>query len=55
MVLELTDREKRTLKEVLASYEKDLKGEIFKTDDRELKTVLHEEDEVLRELLKKVA
>ncbi len=55
MVLELNDKEKRTLKEVLASYEQDLKGEIGKTDDRELKTVLHEEDEVLKGLLKKVA
>lgn len=55
MVLELNDREKRALKEVLVSYEQDLKGEIGKTDDRELKTVLHEEDEVLKGLLKKVA
>jgi len=55
MVLELNDKEKTTLKVVLESYEKDLKGEIGKTDDRELKTVLHEEDEVLKGLLKKVA
>jgi hypothetical protein len=55
MVLELNDREKRALKEVLESYEKDLKGEIGKTDDRELKAVLHEEDGVLKGLLKKVA
>jgi hypothetical protein len=55
MVLELNDKEKTTLKVVLESYEKDLKGEIGKTDDRELKAVLHEEDDVLRGLLKKVA
>jgi hypothetical protein len=55
MVLELNDKEKTTLKVVLESYEKDLKGEIGKTDDRTLKAVLHEEDEVLRGLLKKVA
>jgi len=55
MVLEINDKERMTLKQVLESYEKDLKGEIGKTDDRELKTVLHDEDYVLRELLKKVA
>ncbi len=55
MVLELTHKEKTTLKAVLESYEKDLKGEIGKTDDRELKAILHKEDDVLRGLLKKVA
>jgi len=55
MVLELNDKEKTTLKQVLESYEKDLKGEIVKTDDRELRAILHDEDNVLRELLKKVA
>ena len=55
MVLELNDKEKTTLKVVLESYEKDLKGEIGKTDDRDLKAILHEEDDVLKGLLKKVA
>ena len=55
MVLDLTEKELETLKLVLESYDKDLKGEIGKTDDRELRTILHEEDEVLKGLLKKVA
>ena len=55
MVLELNDREKETLKVVLESYEKDLKGEIRKTDDRELRGLLHTEDDMLRGLLRKVA
>ncbi len=55
MVLELNDKEKETLKLVLESYEKDLRGEIGKTDDRDLKAVLPVEDDVLRGLLKKVA
>ncbi|MDA8082246.1 MAG: hypothetical protein M0024_01145 [Nitrospiraceae bacterium] len=55
MVLELNDREKETLRSVLATYEKDLKGEIRKTDDRELRGVLHTEDDILRGILRKVA
>jgi hypothetical protein len=55
MVLELNDKEKEALKLVLESYEKDLKGEIGKTDDRELKAILRGEDDVLTGLLKKVA
>ncbi len=54
-VLELSEREEETLKQALESYERDLKGEIGKTDDRELRAVLHGEDDVLRGLLKKVA
>ncbi len=55
MILSINDNEKEILKTALESYEKDLKGEIGKTDDRDLRTILHGEDEVLRELLKKVA
>ncbi|HYA32005.1 MAG TPA: hypothetical protein VED67_04535 [Thermodesulfovibrionales bacterium] len=55
MVLQLNEKEKETLKQVLRTYEKDLKGEILKTDDRGLKAVLHEEEDVLRGLLKRVA
>ena len=55
MVLELNDKEKETLKLVIRSYENELKDEIGKTDDRELKAVLHEEEDVLMGLLKKVA
>jgi hypothetical protein len=55
MVLDLDEKEQETLKHVLESYEKELKGEIGKTDDRELRAVLHGEDEVLTRLLKKVA
>ncbi len=55
MVLELNDKERTTLKQVLESYEKDLKGEIGKTDDKELKAILHDEDYMVVELLKNVA
>jgi hypothetical protein len=55
MVLELNDKETEELKLVLESYEKELRGEILKTDDRELRSVLHGEENVVMELLKKVA
>jgi len=55
MVLQLNEKEKETLKKVLQTYERDLRGEILKTDDSGLKAVLHEEDAVLRGLLKQVA
>ena len=55
MVLELTDKEKRELKTVLTSYEKELRGEILKTDDRKLRSVLHGEEGVVMGLLNKVA
>lgn len=55
MVLQLNEKEKETLKQVLQTYERDLRGEILKTDDRSLKAVLHEEDDLLRRLLRRVA
>lgn len=55
MVLELDELEKVTLRQALESYEKELKDEIVKTDDRELKAVLHKEDDILAGLMKKIS
>ncbi|MGC2425287.1 MAG: hypothetical protein WA666_13155 [Nitrospirota bacterium] len=55
MILELDEKEKEVLKEVLQSYETELRGEIVKTDVKEFRDTLHGEEEVVKELLKKVA
>jgi hypothetical protein len=55
MVLELDEKEKKVLKQVLESFESELRGEIVKTDVKEFKENLHEEEEVVKDLLKKVA
>jgi hypothetical protein len=55
MVLELDEKEKKVLKQVLESFETELRGEIVKTDIKEFRETLHEEEEVVKDLLKKVA
>lgn len=55
MILELNEKEKKVLTLVLESFESELRDEIGKTDIREFKADLLGEEEVIKELLKKVA
>lgn len=55
MKLELDDKEKKVLTLVLKSFEAELRGEIGKTASRDFKADLKGEEEVVKELLKKVA
>ena len=47
MLLELSDKDAQLLREVLASYLKELRGEILDTDNHEYKRVLKFEREQL--------
>ena len=55
MILELDTKEKEVLKQVLESFETELRGEIVKTDVKQFRDTLHVEEEVVKDLLKKVA
>ena len=55
MVFELTDIEKNMLKRALESFEGELRNEIVRTDDRELKEILHNDESVIRKILEKVS
>ena len=55
MILELNDKETEVLKLVLKSFDAELRGEISKTDDRDYKTALHGEGDVIRKLIEKVS
>ena len=55
MILELNEKEKKVLTQVLKSFDAELKDEIGKTDSRDFKADLRGEEEVVMELLKKVA
>jgi hypothetical protein len=55
MILELDAKEKEVLKQVLESFETELRGEIVKTDVKQFRDTLHVEEEVIKDLLKKVA
>ncbi|MEW6599806.1 MAG: hypothetical protein AB1499_02440 [Nitrospirota bacterium] len=55
MVFELTEIEKDVLKRALESFEGELRNEIVKTDDRELKVVLHNDEIVIKKILERVS
>jgi hypothetical protein len=55
MVFELTETEKNILKRALESFEGELKNEIGRTDDRELKAILHNDETVIKKILEKVS
>lgn len=55
MVLELDEKEKVTLKHALEVVADELKTERLKTDDREVRASIHEEEETVQMILKKVA
>jgi hypothetical protein len=54
-VLKLTDNEREILKRALESFEDDLRSEIVRTDKREWKTALHNEEAVVKKILEKVS
>lgn len=55
MILELNEKEKKVLTLVLKSFESELRDEIGKTDIRDFKADLLGEENIVKELLKKVA
>ncbi len=55
MVFELTETEKNILKRALESFEGELRNEIVRTDDRELKAILHNDESVIKKILEKVS
>ena len=55
MVLELDEKEREVLRHVLESMVGELQTERAKTDDREVKTAIHDEEDSVRRILKKVA
>jgi hypothetical protein len=48
-------KKKKVLTLVLKSFESELRGEIGKTENREFKADLNGEEDVIRDLIKKVA
>jgi hypothetical protein len=55
MILELSDKEKETLKHALESYLSDLREEIVKTEAHQWKPPLHEEEDVIKKLIDKLS
>jgi len=55
MVLELDEKEKETLRYALEVLEEELKSERLKTDKRELRAAIHDEEYVVKKILEKVA
>lgn len=55
MVLELDINEKEALRRALEAIDDQLKGERLKTDDRELRECLREDQYLLERILQKVA
>ncbi|MBI5740672.1 MAG: hypothetical protein HZA16_08115 [Nitrospirae bacterium] len=55
VVLEMNEAEKEMLKRALESFEGELRNEIVRTDDRELKKLLHEDEDVIKKILDKVS
>jgi hypothetical protein len=55
MVLEINEKEKNALKHALELVEEELKTERVRTDKRDWKAALHDEEYVIKEILKKVA
>lgn len=55
MNLELTDQEKDVVRHALEVYLSDLREEIVKTEKHEVKVKLHNEEDVLKATIKKLA
>ncbi len=54
MNLELTDKERDVLRHALEVYVSDLREEITKTEKHEWKTALHEEKDVLKQVIQRL-
>lgn len=55
MVIELDVKEKKIVKHALEVLEEELRAERAKTDKRELKAAIHDEEYAVRKILRKVA
>lgn len=55
MVLELDKREKEVLKRALETFEDELRDEIVKTDNRQWRSALHDEETIVKKILEKVS
>ncbi len=55
MVLELDNKEKEALRQALKSMDEQLKDERLRTDDREMRECLREDQYLLGRILRKVA
>ena len=55
MVLELDEKEKETVKRALVTLEDELKTVRMKTDKREVRSALHDDEYMIERILKKVA
>ena len=55
MVLEIDENERETLRHALEVLEEELKVERLKTDKREFRAALHDEEDSVRRILRKVA
>ncbi|MCX7793607.1 MAG: hypothetical protein N2257_04270 [Thermodesulfovibrionales bacterium] len=55
MMLELNNKEKELLKEILESYLSDLREEIVKTEDHRWKPFLHEREDMVKALISKLS
>ena len=55
MVLELDNKEKEVLRQALKSMDDQLKDERLRTDDREMRECLREDQYLLGRILRKVA
>ena len=54
-VLELDEKERELLKRALETFEGELKDVIVRTDKRELRVALHEDEAVIKKILEKVS
>ena len=55
MVLELDEKEKETVKHALEVLEEELKTVRLKTDKRELRAAIHDDEYMIERILRKVA
>jgi hypothetical protein len=55
MILELDDKERETLRRALEVFEEELKSERLRTGTREWRAALHDEEDSVKRMIKKVA
>ena len=55
MVLEIDEKDREILRHALEVLEEELKAERLKTDKREFRAALHDEEDSIKRILRKVA
>jgi len=55
MNVEIMETERDTVRQALANYLSGLREEIVRSDDRELKMVLHSEEDILKRVLERLS